>query len=68
MAKKTSKLVSTPDVEHAYQKYRRLKQEVDAWQQERGSYWIANLRLNKKLHIYQLLIYLKMLLSSFGRD
>lgn len=48
MAKKTSKLVSTPDVEHAYQKYRRLKQEVDAWQQERGSYWIANLRLNKK--------------------
>lgn len=48
MAKKTSKLVTTPDVEHAYHKYKQLKQEVDVWRLERGSYWIANLSLNVK--------------------
>lgn len=45
MASEKSKLVVTDYVEQAYQKYRQLKQEVDAWRQERGSYWLANLCL-----------------------
>lgn len=45
MATKISKLVVTDYVEQAYQKYRQLKQEVDAWRQERGSYWLVNLCL-----------------------
>ncbi|MEN6390906.1 MAG: formate dehydrogenase accessory protein FdhE [Syntrophomonas sp.] len=48
MAAKKSKLVATADVEQAYQTYRQLKQEVGAWQQERGSYWLVNLRLAKQ--------------------
>lgn len=48
MAAKQSKLVSPADVERAYQKYEQLKQEVNAWQQERGSYWLVNLSLAKE--------------------
>ncbi|MDD2620959.1 MAG: formate dehydrogenase accessory protein FdhE [Syntrophomonadaceae bacterium] len=45
MATETSKLVVTKNVDQAYQKYRQLKLEVDAWQQERRSYWLVNLSL-----------------------
>ncbi len=48
MGKKTSRLMTTQDIENAYQKYRQLKQEVDGWRLERGSYWIAKLNLNEK--------------------
>ncbi|MEN6298937.1 MAG: formate dehydrogenase accessory protein FdhE [Anaerolineaceae bacterium] len=48
MAAKKSKLVVNESVEQAYQKYQQLKQEVDAWRQERDSYWLTNLRLGKK--------------------
>ena len=33
------------DLEQAYQKYLLLKQEVERWQQERGSYWLQQFRL-----------------------
>lgn len=45
MAVKKSKLDATADVERAYQTYQQLKQEVDTWRQERGSYWLVNLNL-----------------------
>jgi len=42
-----SKLVITEDetLKQAYQKYSLLKQEVDDWQQERGSYWAKMISL-----------------------
>jgi len=48
MAAKKSKLFATAGLEPAYQKYRQLKQEVEAWRQERGSYWLAKLSLAKE--------------------
>ncbi len=39
---------ATPDdqeLEQAYQKYQLLKQEVEHWQQERGSYWLQQFSL-----------------------
>jgi len=50
MVAKKSKLV-IPEVgafDQAYQKYQQLKQEVDHWQQERGSYWLEMLSLAEK--------------------
>lgn len=47
MAAKKSKTVATGDVEQAYQKYRQLRQEVDAWRQERSSHWLTKLILAK---------------------
>lgn len=48
MAAGKSKLVVAENMEQAYQKYRQLKLEVDAWRQERGSYWLASLSLNEE--------------------
>lgn len=50
MVANRGKLVTTEDdgtIEHAFQKYNLLKQEVVLWQQERGSYWLKMLSLAK---------------------
>lgn len=48
MAKEKSKLAVTENVEHAYQKYRHFKHEVDEWLRQRGSYWLGRLSLNEE--------------------
>ncbi|NLV16591.1 MAG: formate dehydrogenase accessory protein FdhE [Syntrophomonadaceae bacterium] len=40
-----SKFVDDENMKQAYQKYELLKNEVEQWQQERGSYWSAQISL-----------------------
>ncbi len=48
MATEEGKLTVEDSMENAYQKYRQLKQEVEVWQKERGTYWKASLNLNEE--------------------
>lgn len=43
--KNNSTTTEDQSLEQAYQKYQLLKQEVEHWQQERGAYWLQQLKL-----------------------
>lgn len=45
---KKSNGCAASDIEQAYQMYGQFKREIDAWQRERGSYWLLRLNLAKE--------------------
>lgn len=46
MATEKNRLQVAEDAKKAQQKYRQIKSEVNAWREERASYWLDNIKLN----------------------
>ncbi|AFM41214.1 uncharacterized protein involved in formate dehydrogenase formation [Desulfosporosinus acidiphilus SJ4] len=50
----TNATVEENNLEEAYQTYRLLKEEIKEWQEERGSFWLQNLKITEAPPYYPL--------------